>query len=264
VIEDNIHIQTLMGLGLTFLQSKIYLALEASEKAEAKTISKVSDVARPDVYRVMPALEELGLVEKIINTPTKFRAIPIREAYTILLETKAKEQAELRDKVTNLFKNTQQPKESISEEEQFVLISSKMLFQKRWLLEDANVQKTVNAVGDDVMRSWFFMNQQIFENALNRGVEFRIIAEKDDHQQMPKLKSVFKNNPSFNIRYYEHIPIRAAIYDEKKAWMCVESPEKNAFTPILLSNNPQFVKVLKTCFDNLWSQAQDAEKLAKK
>jgi sugar-specific transcriptional regulator TrmB len=264
VTENNTYIQTLMGLGLTFLQSKIYLALASTEKAEAKTISKVSDVARPDVYRVMPALEELGLVEKIVTTPTKYRAIPIREGYTILLESKAKEQSELRDKIANLFKNTEEPKETTSEEEQFVLISSKMLFQKKCLIEDTNAQKKVNVIGDDVMRSWFFMNQHVFENALNRDVEFRIITEKKDYQQLPKIKSMFNNNPSFNIRFVEHIPIRTAIYDEKKAWMCVEPPEKNTFTPILLSNNPQFVKVLTACFENTWSQAQEPEKTGKK
>ena len=54
----------LMDLGLTLLQAKAYLALSQLGKATVKTISKTANVARQDVYRVMLALEKLGLAEK--------------------------------------------------------------------------------------------------------------------------------------------------------------------------------------------------------
>ncbi|MCW4047841.1 MAG: hypothetical protein NWE99_09855 [Candidatus Bathyarchaeota archaeon] len=57
-------VQTLMGLGLTLLQAKTYLALATLGKADVKMISKASNVARQDIYRVMPVLQKLGLGKK--------------------------------------------------------------------------------------------------------------------------------------------------------------------------------------------------------
>ncbi len=79
-----------MDLGLTLLQAKIYLSLSEFEKAEIRKMSKASNVARTDIYRLMPELEKLGLAEKIIASPTSYRATPLNEGFSILLENKKK------------------------------------------------------------------------------------------------------------------------------------------------------------------------------
>jgi hypothetical protein len=47
-----------MSLGLTYLQAKIYFTLTQLKTAEAQKISNVSNVARQDIYRLMPTLEK--------------------------------------------------------------------------------------------------------------------------------------------------------------------------------------------------------------
>ena len=68
--------QTLIDLGLTLLQAKVYLALVQSGTLKVGTIAQVSKVARPDVYRTLQKLQDLGLIEKIITKPILFRATP--------------------------------------------------------------------------------------------------------------------------------------------------------------------------------------------
>ncbi len=63
------HIQTLMDFGLSYLQANVYLNLVKLEVANVQMIAKASNVARQDVYRVMPILLEMGLGEKIIAKP---------------------------------------------------------------------------------------------------------------------------------------------------------------------------------------------------
>jgi len=87
MIQDE-HIQALMGFGLTLLQAKIYLNLVKLEKADVKTLSKASNVARQDIYRIMLTLQKLGLTEKIIAKPTMYKATPIKEGLSILLQNK--------------------------------------------------------------------------------------------------------------------------------------------------------------------------------
>ena len=57
------EIQTFIRLGLTFVQSKVYLALIKAGFATIKTISKTAQLDRSEVYRGISELQRLGLVE---------------------------------------------------------------------------------------------------------------------------------------------------------------------------------------------------------
>jgi DNA-binding IclR family transcriptional regulator len=54
------------------LKSKVYLTLATLGKADVKTIAKASNIARQEIYRIMPTLQKLGLTEKIITNPTMY------------------------------------------------------------------------------------------------------------------------------------------------------------------------------------------------
>jgi len=98
-------VQTLMGLELTFCQAKVYLALVPNGSCTAKTISRISKVTRQDIYRLMPQLQKLGLVQKTLSIPTEWKATPIDDGLAILLERKKKQLSEIQEKTTNLLSN---------------------------------------------------------------------------------------------------------------------------------------------------------------
>ena len=70
VKEEQISI--LEELGLTATQAKIYLSLAKSKSLTAHAIANIAKIARPDVYRILPMLEEAGLVERVIASPLNF------------------------------------------------------------------------------------------------------------------------------------------------------------------------------------------------
>ena len=98
-------VQVLTQLGLTLSQARVYLALALSGTSTAKTISRVSGVAREHVYETMPQLQDLGLVAKVISVPSKFRPISMQEGFSILLERRTGEASELWAKTRELIKN---------------------------------------------------------------------------------------------------------------------------------------------------------------
>jgi sugar-specific transcriptional regulator TrmB len=51
-------------------------------------------VRREDVYRLLPKLEKRGLIEKLLGTPTKIRATPIKEAIAILIKREEEKASE--------------------------------------------------------------------------------------------------------------------------------------------------------------------------
>ena len=131
--DDDLFVQALMNLGLTLLQAKIYLTLAKLGKAGVNRISKASNVARSDVYRVMPALEKLGLAEKIVATPTIYKAAPVREGLSILLQQKTKENSELQKETKPLLSDFQENNVDMAlerEDSQFVVTSEEKLFLK--------------------------------------------------------------------------------------------------------------------------------------
>ena len=75
----------LLGLGLSLNQAKVYLAILKLEKTTVGQVAKFSKVRREDVYRILPALEKMGLIERLLGKPTEIRATLISDALTFLV-----------------------------------------------------------------------------------------------------------------------------------------------------------------------------------
>ena len=135
MLQNDEEIELLMDLELTFLQAKTYLALAMLEKAEVKKISKISNIARQDVYRIMPTLEKLGLAEKIIATPTLYKATPLKEGAFLLFQKRANKNTTLKEKIKLISNNDCKGRNinAINHEEntQFIITSDRNLFFKK-------------------------------------------------------------------------------------------------------------------------------------
>ncbi|MCX8152991.1 MAG: hypothetical protein N3E52_00990 [Candidatus Bathyarchaeota archaeon] len=256
MIQDNEYVQLLTQLGLTFLQAKTYLALAKLGKADVKTISRTSKVARQDIYRIMPALQRIGLVEKIVASPTLYKVTPIKESLCVLLENKTRECMELQMKIKFLLSNFNDKIEEVTsqEEEQFSIISSKRLLQKRLSEKDQVAQKSIVAIANwKTIRSTFFNRSNDIINALKRGVKLKIITEmheKDRHVE--KIIQAFMKYPTFEIKYSSTpIPVNAVIHDEKEINMCIATLPDNE-VPSLCSTNQRFIRVVAAYFEELW------------
>jgi sugar-specific transcriptional regulator TrmB len=260
--DDDTLTRTLLKLGLTFLQAKIYLSLLKFQEAGVKKISVTSNVARPDVYRVLPALEKIGLVEKIIAKPTQYKATPIKEGCNILLQTKTDEYTIMHKNAMDLIKNYEKKDEITLHDatsEQFSLITSKALLLKKFEIEDSSAESSIDVIGDwNLVRNMIFRHLQIYEKALKKGVKIRTVTEKlEFNESADNFLLKFKDNPLLEIRHLDApIPIKTAIYDSKKANMCVRTTDDGEMVPSLWSDNPLFVKLVKDQFENIWNKAK--------
>src|SRR5512147_977014 len=96
----------LLGLGLSLNQARVYLAILKLEKTTVGQVSKFSKVRREDVYRILPSLEKLGLIERLLGKPAEVRATLISNALKLLVaEEKRKSDErllEMKNKVKKL------------------------------------------------------------------------------------------------------------------------------------------------------------------
>jgi sugar-specific transcriptional regulator TrmB len=263
MIQDDEYIQTLTELGLTLLQARTYLALCKTGQVTAKTISKASNIARQNIYRILPTLEKLGLAQKIIANPTMYKATPIKEGYSLLLQNKTREHTRLQQRTIDLIKNSHESndKPTLQEEvQQFVLISSKRLIEKKWEKEDTQTQKSLDIICDTPgFSAWMTNNSQIHKTTVKRGVKIRVITDKCRGSKLiDNISPIFKNNSLYEIRYITSLlPIKVAIYDGKKVSMYTERPRDFESVPNLFSTNPQFAEVISAYFEVLWSKATE-------
>src|SRR5665647_547671 len=96
--------ELLLGLGLTLNQAKVYLAVIKLEKTTVVQVANFSKVRREDVYRILPSLEKMGLVERLLGKPTQIRATPISDALSFLV---AEEKSKSDDRLTGMRSKVQ-------------------------------------------------------------------------------------------------------------------------------------------------------------
>lgn len=258
--EEN---QVLTRLGLTFTQAKAYLALCRTGISPPKTISKDSGIARPDIYRILDELQKVGLVEKALTTPAMFKAIPLQDALLMLLERRVKATSELQAETRRILQNFRKDNGRIAltfGEAQFVLIPQGRAYFLRGKMAITASQKSIECV-----TSWKRFLQMMYKcggdimQALNRGVEFRVIVNKpEDQKPLPKIVEDVFRSPSCKARYVLALPrVFMVCFDKKEMLIATSAEGAFAESPMLWSNAPPLVLMSQDYFEILWIAAME-------
>ena len=258
--EDQVG--TLTRLGLTPNQARVYLILASSAVASASQISKISKLAREEVYRVMAKLQELGLVEVMVEAPTKYRARPLSDGVSILLNRKTEEDKRLQEEAGNLLKHHTKgtPELTIPEESgsKFSMLRDGMDIQKR----KQAVKQTMETLDSvtDYLRS--VKEQILYKSAkeiLKRGVKIRLVIhyERENEQQVKEILKQFKS-PNFEARRCLTKPTAyIALCDDKVTFLSTELENDFDKETALLSDNACLAKLAKDYFEHMWRESQN-------
>jgi sugar-specific transcriptional regulator TrmB len=255
-------IETLMRLGLTFCQARIYLALVELGESPVRPISKNSGVARAEVYRTMPTLLTLGLVKKVLDIPIRFKATPLQDGLNLLLKQKNSEHQELHKKVTKLVDNIKEnSKRTMPEiEKQFVVIPGKDS-HIQWLKNQIKKSQTCS----DSIVTWndykivnFFCEKEAQKSA-NRGVTDRMVIYLSENEKtVDKNDESFKNiRPNTQRRIVFTPPLAlGAVFDKKEVIIAttLNNPIQTG-EPVFWSNNFSVIALFQNYFETLWEKA---------
>jgi sugar-specific transcriptional regulator TrmB len=243
-------------LGLTNSQAKVYLALAKLGETPAKEISTVTHVARQEVYRVLVGLQKLGLVEKIVSVPSKFRAISTDDAFSILMERRKRETSELQATISEMLKKfkSNNVQMALEEETKFSLVPEQATVRaEKKTLE--NVRRSF-----DVITSWrnphsvMYAGMEGIADALQRGIEIRVIIDKpEDEKILANIVKHLNKFPTFKIRYLLNAPkALISVYDNGEALVCTCINPGVKECPTLWTDNPCLLSILQDYFEMLW------------
>ncbi|MCW4009179.1 MAG: hypothetical protein NWF05_00975 [Candidatus Bathyarchaeota archaeon] len=253
-------IQTLMMLGLSFSQSKIYFNLTRLGEATVNTVSKVSDVDRGETYRVMSKLREYGLVEKLIVSPIRFKAVPLAEGLTILLTRKKREDQEIRQKAQKMIVNFASVEHGdtleTGESRTFLVPSGEHL---------ANLMhERLVALKESYDVVTFFEEferhsseyQEEYKKLLSRGVKIRLIIENLTERQHPvALSKMLQRNPAFKVKFFQgRIPACIGIYDSQEVRISTARKTDVYAVSAYWSNNLVLLTLTQSYFEVIWNR----------
>jgi sugar-specific transcriptional regulator TrmB len=90
-------IKILSGLGLTRLDSKIYIYLVKKGPAKVTDISRGLKVQKQQLYLSLKKLGTKGIIKSTFEQPTQFSAVNLTEAFEIFMKLKLTEAQSLEE-----------------------------------------------------------------------------------------------------------------------------------------------------------------------
>jgi len=250
----------LLSLGLSLNQAKVYLAILKLEKTTAGQIAKFSKVRREDVYRLLPVLEKMGLIERLMGKPMEIRATPISDSLSFLVsEEKNKFDERLKGmRITvqklslNDWKLPPTEKESL-----YILIAEKKAILAKTSRLIRNSKKEVALIADKV-RIIPILSQFSDEckRAIKKGAQIRLIFEGDSTDILleEKVKKLI-DGASVHVKFH-HKPLNHFIMsDDKEAMINTTKESGLGESPTLWTNNRNLIGVLRTSFESDWKNA---------
>ena len=253
--------QTLVNLGLTVLQAKVYIALVKSGTSTGRTTAKAAKVASQDVYRILTDLHERGLIEKIISKPNKHRPLPLKEGLQMLFQQRNKQTEELKRAAFEMSKNflSSNILEDKNETCDFVMISNKEPFENRLKGMWETAQTSVDLMNE--FQEELTEHEKIYEleiKALNKGVKIRdtLIKTQNGTKTSKSFLALLKRKPEFQARYLHcTLPAKLIIKDNKEVLISTSTKANTLAQPFLWSNNLILIQVIQQWYDIMWEKS---------
>ncbi len=267
------EIQLLVDYGLTQSQAMVYLTSVRLGVALVSQISKVSGVRREDVYRTLASLEEMGLIEKMLTSPTRIRAIALEQAVSLLIERQKDEAnrkiAELTARKDDILKRIRSRITEVNSEKrpesEFALLSSReeVLGRTTEMIQGAEKEVDVITSANEFV-TYLSLLVEPFKKSALKGVKLRAILESDIDQHSV-INGIKKH--AFPIGFvdfrYSHAPLGHYLVADFEQVLMATSPEPPMGNhPYLWTSNEKFTAAMCRYFEETW-HASSAPKAPK-
>lgn len=257
----------LRELGLTFSQAKLYVALvRFGGCTTANEVSNFSNIARQDVYRLLEQLQRIGLVEKIVANPAMFKAIPMKDVTSILVERRKQKTRALVKESEELIAHFNKTKSSteLQDHNQFVLIPKGEAIVRR-------IERSIKASQDEILiitpwrefAQWMFTVHELWRQAIERGVKVRWITERKPQNSDLTLEPAYNllGNHNFKLRVMAEKPLkRLGIHDGKELFIAIGREANAGESQALWTNNSAMIHIMEDYFEMKWQTATEMQK----
>jgi sugar-specific transcriptional regulator TrmB len=253
-------VETLINLGLTVLQAKVYIALAKLGTSTSRSTAKEAKVASQDVYRILSELQETGLVEKIIAKPNMYHAMPFAKGLSMLLQRRKVKTREL-EKTANLISKEFDCTLRVAERTEmgsFVLIQKEEPIKSKAfeLLDTAQI--SLDLMHDTHDTAAYGELYNIGQKLSAKEIKVRdLVSRSNQSLQVTKaFASVIQKYPTFQLRYLDtSAPAKLIIKDSKEVLVSTTTKPNGSMQAFLWSDNPILVQIIQQWFANVWDRS---------
>ncbi len=255
------YAEILSDFGLTRNEAKVYVTTAKLGLASVSRVSKASGVRREDVYRMLPKLQKLGLIEKILGKPVKVRATPVEDGLSFLIkqqeELASMRLSQLLAKKSEFLKNFEayQVKPMEREGDHFALVFQKQAVVKKALAMVKNARSAVDVV---ISRQEFYHlfaeYAESVRKSLGKEVKVRVILDESErYESVLRFVEEYRSSvASVDLRYTYEPSSHFIIVDHKQALVATSGETPIGQSPYLWTNNMSFVRLMQRYFEDLW------------
>lgn len=254
----------LLSFGFTKEEARVYIFLLGMGPCPARVISRRFDANRMKTYRTLKALEEKGLVQRIMGRPIRFVAASLGETLRqhidelkSTLSDLEKSEAEILDELEKLSKGEQ----PMLEEPRFRFFQGRQQIYEQLIQMSQRSMNEINIVttGNDLNRLALMGIDDRLRAMARVGRRVRLLTQVDG----PEFVDV-KNYADYAEVRHIALPaaIRFIIIDETETLTTVAMNDSMSMTTQddtgLWTNAQGYVTSIKVFFDALWSLAPEA------
>ena len=280
-MSEQIIKKVLIEFGLTDRELEVYIFLAGHQALKGRDIARGLDAHRADVYRALKSLQGSGMVEKTLESPVHFVAVPFDKVIDLRIMAYLREAALLQDAKKDLLGNWERIRKTRLESplERFVVIEGDDKIYPRvfQMIENARKEIVVVISGLTFIRAaQVEIDKLVFGKAKESGIRGRVLTQVSDENfglMKQGAARVFEDHLEnrIQVRHLEadlRLYTRFIVKDEDEALFFIRTVEGlsvvNRKEACLWTNCKAVIDILKMFFEELWLNSTDvAEKIGK-
>ena len=269
-------LKTLGDLGLTKLDSKIYIYLAKRGPQKGNAISKALKIQKYQLYRSLKKLQSKAIVSATLEHPARFSAVSFEKVIDLFIRAKLEEAQSIQHEKSELLSSWQaiQVEAAPQVSARFMVIEGRNIIYSR-IKQMINETKTqlsiISTVSGLVRADQFGLLDAGFRHPQRSKIQFRLLTHLSE-QNLRAMKALLKETPKARLRFEIRNPNlgyrfnfpRIVIRDEEEVVFFiapkVDVPLSEQDNVCLWTNCSSLVDSFLAMFEDLWRNSTDIER----
>jgi sugar-specific transcriptional regulator TrmB len=267
--------KTLVDLGLTRLDSQVYIYLSKRGPQKGKEISKALKVEKQPLYRSLKKLQSKAIVSATLERPARFSAVSFEEVLDLFIRAKLEEAQNIQHDKTQLLSSWQaiQVGEAPDTSAKFMVIEGRNIIYsriKQMINETKSQLSIISTVSGLARADQFGLLDAGFKHPLRSKVQFRFLTHVTE-QNVNTIKALLKETPKAELRFEIRTPNlglrlfpRMVMRDEEEVVFFITPKVDGSMSEqdnvCLWTNCKSLVHSFLAMFEELWQNSTDIER----
>ena len=268
-------LKTLSDLGMTRLDSRVYIYLAKKGPLKGKEISKGLKVQRQQVYRSLKFLQSKAVVSATLERPARFSAVSFEKVLDLFIRAKLEEAQNIQQEKSKLLSNWQaiQLGEAPDTSARFMVVEGRNIIYSR-IKQMINETKTqlsiISTVASLTRADKFGLLDANVINQLQSKIQFRLLTHLSE-QNVGEMKTLLNETPELRLRFRIRNPNlesrlfpRMIIKDEEEVVFFinpkVDEPLTEQDNLCLWTNCKSLIHSFLVMFEDLWRNSTEIER----